>query len=177
MNRYFLISSLPTLSLDHAPQITAERFLESCRTYLGDAEADAAEALMTGGPSAHPFAAAWRGRDALLRNAVAKARARAAGTEASRWLRDTGGAWDAQAERVAEEALQQPDPMRRERALDRARWAMAEELQGLDPMGADVVLAYAVKLSLALRWAALDAGLGLEAFDALVRLPDGLITL
>jgi len=169
MSRYYLISSLSALSLDHAPQITAEAFLSACRAQLGRADADAAEALMTGGASAHPFVTAWRERDTLLRNAVARARARSAGTDAAQWLRPVQG-WDAQIERLVEEALQQPDPMRCERALDRVRWAAAEELQGLDPMDVKVALAYAVKLALALRWAALDKERGREVFDGLTRL-------
>lgn len=174
MSRYYLISSLPMLSLEQTPGITAEAFLAACRAQLGQADADAAEALMTGAPSAHPFAAAWRDKDTVLRNAVAKARARAAGTDAAQWLRQAQGC-DAQIERLAEDALQQPDPIRQERALDKARWLAAEELQGHDPMGAGVPLAYAVKLALALRWAALDAARGQATFDALARLPDGLV--
>ncbi|MCL1921757.1 MAG: hypothetical protein FWG50_11925 [Kiritimatiellaeota bacterium] len=176
MSRYYLIASLPTLSLEQPPQITAEAFLLSCREQLGRAEAEAAEALMTGAGSAHPFVSAWREKDTLLRNAVAKARARAAGADASRWLRHAQGC-DAQVERLAEDAMQQPDPAKQERALDKARWVAVEGLQGLDPMGANVPLAYAVKLALALRWAALDAGRGQEAFDGLTRLPEGLVTL
>ena len=124
----------------------------------------------------HPFVRAWRDKDTILRNAVAKARSRAAGTDAAQWLRPAQGD-DAQIERLVEDAFQQPDPLRRERALDRARWAMVEELQGFDPMHVNVALAYAVKLALALRWAKLDAGRGREVFDGLTRLPDGLITL
>jgi len=175
MSHYYLISSLPLVSLDQPPQVTAEGFLGLCRAWLGGAAAEAAEALMTGGASGHPFVRAWRGKDALLRNAVARARARAAGTDAGQWLRPVEEE-DAQIERLVEDAFQQPDPLRVERALDRARWAMMEEMQGFDPMTVEAVLAYAVKLSLALRWGALDAGRGREAFDALARLPEGLTT-
>jgi len=176
MSHYYLIASLPLLSLDQPPQITAEGFLESCRAWLSGAAADAAEALMTGGPSGHPFVRAWRGKDTLLRNAVAKARARAAGADVEQWLRPAQEE-DTQIERLVEDALQQPDPFRTERALDRVRWDVAEEMQGFDLMTIDAVLAYAVKLSLALRWATLDAGRGREVFENLTQLPDGLITL
>jgi hypothetical protein len=169
MSRYYLIASLPTLSLDQPPQITAEAFLEACRAQLGGGDADAAEELMAGRESNHPFAKAWRTKDTLLRNAIAKARARVNGTDATQWLRPTeGGGEDTQTERLVEDAFQQPDPLRQERALDKARWAMLEELQGLNPMDVNIVLAYAVKLSLALRWAKLDAGRGREVFEKLV---------
>ena len=176
MSHYYLISSLPLVSLDQPPQVTAEGFLGLCRAWLGGAAAEAAEALMTGKPSGHPFVKAWRGKDTLLRNVVAKARARAAGTDAEQWLRPAQEE-DTQIERLVEDALQQPDPFRTERALDRVRWDVAEEMQGFDLMTIDAVLAYAVKLSLALRWATLDAGRGREVFENLTQLPDGLITL
>jgi len=176
MSRYYLIASLPMLSLEHKPNITAEAFLASCRAQLGEADADAAEALMSGAPSGHPFVVAWRDKDTLLCNAAARARARAKGTDATRWVRPAQGC-DVRLERLVEEAFQQPDPILRERALDQARWRVVEDLQGHDPMGTPVALAYAVKLALALRWAALDAGRGRAVFDDLTRLPEGLITL
>jgi hypothetical protein len=176
MSRYYLIASLPLLSLEHAPGITAEYFLAECRAHLGGADADAAEALMMGKPSEHSFVKAWRAKDTLLRNAIVKARARATGSDPAQWLRPAQE-YDTQIERLAENAFQEPNPIRQERMLDKARWAMVEELQGLDPMDGNVVLAYAVKLSLALRWAALDAAVGQETFNTLTRLPDGLITL
>ena len=176
MSRYYLISQLPALSMDQPPHITAETFLLSCREQLGPADAGAAEALMTGGPSAHAFVTAWRNKDTLIRNAVAKARARAASTDATQWLHPTQED-DSQIERLVEDAFELPNPLRQERALDKTRWAVAESLQGLDPMDVKVVLAYAVKLSIALRWAALDTKRGQEVFDALTQLPEGQITL
>ena len=209
MSRYYLISSLPSLSLDRPPQITAEAFLEACRAQLGRGDAEAAEELCSGtvvrspksevlSPNAgvgdlglrtsdsgdcppqaqhssaatrHPFVKAWRQKETLLRNAIVKARARARGADAVQWLCSGAAVLrqgdDTQIERLVEDAFQQPDPLRRERALDKARWAMAAELQGLDPMGINVALAYAVKLSLALRWAKLDAGRGREVFEEL----------
>ena len=176
MSRYYLISQLPTLSIDQPPLITAETFLLLCREQLGPADACAAEALMTGEPSAHAFVRAWRGKDTLLRNAIVKARARAAGTDPAQWLRPVQED-DSQIERFVEDAFELPNPIRQERALDKTRWAVLEALQGLDPMGINVVLAYAVKLSIAWRWAALDVKRGREVFDALTQLPEEQITL
>ena len=176
MSLYYLISSLPLLEFDQPPQITADAFLKACREQVGGATADAVEALMSGAPSGHPFVKAWRGKDTLLRNAVARARARGAGVDPERWLRPVQEAPDAYLERLVEDAFLQPDPFRMERMLDKARWAILEEMQGLNLMDAKAVLAYAVKLSLAWRWANLDAGRGQEAFGRLTLLPDGLIT-
>jgi hypothetical protein len=166
MSTYYLISSLPMLSLDSQPLITAEAFVEACRTQLSAEDADAAEALIRNTPSQHPFVLTWRDKDSLLRNAIARARARLADIDAERWIRPTEGC-DTGIALLVDDAFEQPDPLKREKELDEARWLIAESLQGYDPMSVSVALGYAVKLTLALRWANLNADLGRETFENL----------
>jgi hypothetical protein len=66
-----------------------------------------------------------------------------------------------------DDAFEQPDPLKREKELDEARWMLAESLQGYDPMGVSVALGYAIKLTLALRWANLNVAAGRETFEQL----------
>ncbi|MEI7947188.1 MAG: DUF2764 family protein [bacterium] len=166
MSTYYLISSLPMLSLDSQPLITAEAFAESCRAQLNTEDADAAEALLRNTPSQHPFVLAWRDKDANLRNAIARARARLADTDAERWIRPTEGC-DTGIDLLVDDAFEQPDPLKREKEIDEARWLIAESLQGYDPMSVSVALGYAIKLTLALRWAKLNANIGRETFEQL----------
>ena len=168
MSTYYLISSLPMLSLESQPLITAEAFVEACRAQLDTEDADAAEALIRNSASQHPFVLAWRDKDSLLRNAIARARARLADTDAERWIRPTEGC-DTGIDILVDDAFEQPDPLKREKELDEARWLIAEFLQGYDPMSVSVALGYAVKLTLALRWANLNADLGCETFEQLTR--------
>lgn len=168
MSTYYLISSLPMLSLDSQPLITAEAFVEACRAQLNTEDADAAEALIRNNHSHHPFVLAWRDKDSLLRNAIARARARLADTDAERWIRPTEGC-DTGIALLVDDAFEQPDPLKREKEIDEARWLIAESLQGYDPMSVSVALGYAVKLTLALRWANLNADLGRETFEQLTR--------
>jgi hypothetical protein len=168
MSTYYLISSLPLLSLDSQPLITAEAFVETCRAQLNTEDADAAEALIRNTPSQHPFVLAWRDKDAMLRNAIARARARLADTDAERWIRPTEGC-DTSIALLVDDAFEQPNPLKREKEIDEARWLIAESLQGYDPMSVSVALGYAVKLTLALRWANLNADLGRETFEQLTR--------
>jgi hypothetical protein len=170
MGLIYLISSLPMLNPDAAPGVTPDAFLAACREQLGAADAEAAEALLTGRPLAHPFVTAWTDKETILRNAVARQRARVAGGEASRWLRPALGC-DKRIEDGVEGAFQESDPLKKEKALDRLRWTLIEELQGYDPLSVRVIFAYAVKLALAARWASLDTARGQAAFDRLAALP------
>ncbi|MGI6390243.1 MAG: hypothetical protein ACOX7Q_08600 [Kiritimatiellia bacterium] len=128
MSVIYLLSSLPTLQLDAPAPITTEAFVAACRDQLSAADAAAAEALLTDAACDHPFVTTWRDRDTILRNAAAYQRARLAGTDASRWLRPEQGC-DTRIGNLVEDAFDEKDPLQREKALDRIRWLVAEELQ------------------------------------------------
>ena len=170
MSVIYLLSSLPTILPDGAPPLRADAFLDACRRELSAADAAACAALLEGGACEHPFVAAWRDKETMIRNAAAKARAAAAGVDAARWVRATV-ACDVMVERLAESALREKNPLERERLLDQARWAAVEELEGCDPLGKSRVFAYAVKLAIAQRRAAPDAAQGSRNFETLTSVP------
>ena len=64
----------------------------------------------------------------------------------------------------ARSAFPRPDfdnrSWKREQALDRCRWHVVEELALPDPFGLAAVLAFAIKLRIAERWAALNETVG-----------------
>jgi len=169
MSTYYLIASLPPLSVEQKTPLSVETFLHTCEQQLTVHDAAAARALVMQEASVHPFAVAWRDKETILRNAVAQQRARERGVESARWLRATEGC-DLMIERQVEEAFQQPDPLRIERALDAIRWRVAEELAGVDPLAVGVVLAYAIKLGIVMRWNALQADHGMAVFERLTEL-------
>ena len=105
MSLIYLLSSLPMLRFGEPAPLTPEAFLAGCRSQLPQREAEAAEALLTGGDAPHPFVRLWRDRDAILRNAMARARAKAAGKDPARWIRPVTGC-DLRLERLVEAALQ-----------------------------------------------------------------------
>jgi hypothetical protein len=47
-------------------------------------------------------------------------------------------------------------PLERERALDRVRWNLLDELAGFDPFDSATALAYALKLRITERWHAVS---------------------
>lgn len=170
MSLYYLLSSLPMLTFDAPPGLTADTFLDACRAQLGARDAEAAAALVYGAPSSHPFAAAWYDKEAILRNAVARERAHANGTDATRWLRPTDGC-DTLIESLVEDAFQETDPLKKEKALDHARWTAVEEVQGPDPLSVRAIFAYAVKLGILSRASTRRTEHGRTAFDTLTAIP------
>jgi len=166
MSTYYLISSLPTVSLDVKPTLTPEEYHSFCRSQLGSADAEAIEALLFDTVSAHPFVVAWRDKETILKNAIAYARATILNADVEPWIRPTQGC-DLSYEVLVDEVFQITDPLQREKGLDKLRWTIAESLQAYDPMDATVALAYAIKLKLAWRWANLNTEKGQTAFEQL----------
>ncbi len=169
MNCVYLIASLPALTFLQNPSITPETFQALCEEYLGAADARAAALLcrdldLGGEAPAHPFTALWLDREIQLRNAVASARAARRRTDAADSIRPHKG-FDTYIKDDVESAFDLTSPLDREQALDRLRWTHLDELAGLDPLAVTVVLAYAVKLRIAQRWAALDTEAALKRID------------
>lgn len=167
----YLIASLPALAFDAPPPCSMEAFLAQCRDQLGNAAADELAALANGvaPQSPTPIAQAWLDLDARLRNAAAAERARAAGRDASKWLRPASGCsifWSA---RISA-AFQEKDPAKRDRALDLARWDAAGELVPPHaPLSKAAAYAYAIRLAISIRRAAISQDAGNQVFNRLTR--------
>jgi hypothetical protein len=129
-----------------------------CREHLTESDLSAlAELVEPGsGRAVNPFVRAWRDKETQLRNAVAKLRAERLQRDASPYLHEHEGQ-DTRVEKAASEAFGGKTPMDRELALDRFRWNQIEETAGFNPFATEAMLAYALKLRLAERWAGLDA--------------------
>jgi hypothetical protein len=170
MSLVYLLASLPYLTLDAPPRVSPAAFLAACGEQVDASVAAAAAALLDDRPDTHPFVQAWRDKEAILRNAMVLRRATRRNADPTPWLRPTTGC-DLRVEHGVETAFQLTDPLARERALDRLRWIVADELQGPDPMSEPAVLAYAVRLRLAWRWAHLQPDTGRTRAEALTDIP------
>ncbi len=168
MSYYYLAASLPMLHLGRTPMIREDAFLALCREHLAPADLEGLEAVLArgGAGSPHPFAAAWRQRETVLRNAIAEARASRLGRDAAPYLREAE--WDVNTTRAVGEAFGRATPAEREFELDRHRWQTAEALAGLDIFSGAAVLAYALKLRLAHRWAGMAADAGRRRLEETV---------
>ncbi len=169
MSTGYLLASLPMLFPDRPPAISADAFVAACRAALPASAAETAERLLIGyaEPDATGWALAWQGIEAALLRAIGRKRLerRGGGAQAEAVPPETSACpvWLERAVAAAFESSS--DPLTRERALLRVYWAAADDLAGFDPMARGQVFAYAVKLRLALRLAALDEARGKERLE------------
>ncbi|OGH56233.1 MAG: hypothetical protein A3G34_05990 [Candidatus Lindowbacteria bacterium RIFCSPLOWO2_12_FULL_62_27] len=167
---FYLMSSLPTLSLDTPPPLTTDQFRLQCKTWLTPLEWAAVEEVLTFNESrsANPFLLRWRDREIQLRNAIARQRAARLGVDPEPHLREHG-AYDASTDKSIINAFARPTPIEREMELDRLRWRIVDETAGFDPYQLSGLLAYALKIRLSRRWAKMDEGRGRAALEELIQ--------
>lgn len=165
----YLVSSLPTLSLAAPPPFSPGEFRFHCQGVLS--QADLAELdLLLAGKSAEgrtEFSRAWAGGDAQIRNTAAKARGAKLGVEAKPFLHSHPG-YAVWLDKEVGDALAKASPLEREMGMDGARWKFVEDLARADASGLPAVLAFAVKLMLVARWAAMKEEAGRERLEKLV---------
>lgn len=171
MTYYYLIASLPAVALDAAPSLSWEGFLRRCDELLSPDDRRAVDELAApiDAPSVQPFIGRWRQSEIRVRNAVAKTRAARLRRDAAPHLRTQEG-FDLRTVHAVTDAFSKDNPREREAALDRLRWVLAEEAAGGDLFGIDALLAYAVKLKLAERWAKFDRDAGRRRVERLINM-------
>lgn len=157
MNYYYLISSLPSLTLETAPPFSFAEFVKLCSEHLTKNDLGTLLSLdsETEEPIKNSCVRSWKDRESLLRNALTKLRAVRLKKDAAPYIRETEIS-DSRADKIASEALARDNPLDRELLLDKFRWQQAEELAGFNPFSSDALIAYALKLKLAERWAGFD---------------------
>ena len=162
------------LTLEQDAPFSSEAFLENCEGVLspGDQHDLALAVEGRADESDSPFLRAWTARERQLRNAIVRSRAAARRVEPEAYLHPTDG-FDVTTAQVAEEVIANEDPLRRERMLDLHRWHTIEELTGPASFDMDAVLAFALKLRMVERWAAMTEEAGRtnleECLEALSR--------
>lgn len=156
MNHYYLIASLPTLALGDPPPLTAADLQRRCANLLSEREREDLACALDGRVAAcrDAFAARWVQAETQVRNAVARVRAGKWGAEPGAHVKEHAG-FDVCLEEAVTDAYAKGDPLQRELDLDRTRWRVLDDLVCTEPFGFAALLAYALKLLLAARWAAL----------------------
>jgi hypothetical protein len=169
----YLLAGLPTPRLGEAPEMGMDAFLDACGRFLSEdrvrelaAAAGRDVPPVAGRPSA--AARAWAELAARVEDRVVRARCARDGRDPAPYLRGPPGVRLDVDEAVAE-AFATPHPAARARALDELRWRLADELGRADPAGFAALVARAVQLGIAWRWADWDAEAGWVVLEAHLR--------
>lgn len=173
MSYEYLAASLPMLFFGDPPPFSTESFRAGCVGLLSDKDQATLDALLEGrldAPGA--FAETWRAHETHLRNQLAQVRAGAYGADPKAYVREQPG-FDMDVARSVAAAYAKANPLERELELDRGRWHALDEMARQDPFGAAAVLAFALKLRIAERWAGLAKEAGREVLEKWIRTADG----
>jgi len=154
---YYLVASLPSLSLGDPPPMTSEELARMSDGQLSSADLADLLSIVEGrlDDVRHPGFRVHVARETQLRDALARLRAARAGVDGAPFERPFSG-FDSEVERVASAAMALPDPLEREQMLDRFRFQMLEGLALPSSFDSIVVLAYAAKLLIVERWHSFD---------------------
>ncbi|MFA5356285.1 MAG: DUF2764 family protein [Candidatus Omnitrophota bacterium] len=150
----YLISSLPVLSFGEKPPFSKEEFLRRCEGAICGKEIRLLASVMNGEQAAKSNSIVLKGAyhfDSALRNELVRLRAVRKKIDPHRYLRgeDTH---DAHIAGIATSAIRNPSILEAEKALDLARWQSIDDLARRRYFDLEVLLAYALKLSIMLRW-------------------------
>ncbi len=167
MNHWYLVSSLPVLRLGEKPAMSMDAFRAACAGHLSNDEFAAIDAALENREPAPGLASKHWNAEVQLRDAVVRVRAKNRSTDAAPFLKPYDGFSVAIEEQVTD-AFARPDPLEQELALDEARWLLADELAVTEPFGFSGVLAFAIKVRMADRWAGLDETIGQEKVEEFV---------
>lgn len=166
---YYLVSSLPMLRFGAAVEITLAGFDELCRAQLPVA-ASAALARLSLEPDGQPCCDVerrWQTWETYTRNGLVRLRAARLGVEPTAFLRHDDDVFPGDRRRI-EEICSDPDPLVRERELDRLRWQRLDDLAVEHPFDLGALVLYKLRLLLVCKWAGRVAATGREVHDRLV---------
>lgn len=169
MKYYYLVASLPLPVLGDPPPMTVEDFCTRSATVLEEEDRRELDLVLEGrsGEGASTFARKWHALDTQIRNALARVRAGRRSVDAAAYLRDHEG-FVVSIEKAVTDAYTKPNPMETERAIDRCRWTLLNDLAREEPFGLSAVLSFAVRLQIASRWAGLVIETGGQRVDELI---------
>lgn len=166
MDYWYLVSSLPYLRIGEKPPMGAEAFRAACIGWVEDDELAVIDAALENREPPMGAADWWNG-EVQLRDAVVRVRAKNRGTDAASFIKPHDG-FSVTIEKMVTDAFTRPDPLEQEMELDRTRWSLVDELAVADSFGFPAVLAFAVKVRIAERWAGMDEEAGTTKVEELI---------
>lgn len=168
MSYYYVVASLPLMFFGDPPPVRSAQWRRQLQGVLPEKDLVFVDALLQGRHTGGcRFTEQWREKETRLRNAVARARAARLGVEVQPFLQPQHG-HDREIEDAVINAFTKENPLERERELDRCRWHIAEQLAWGELFRLETVLAFAIKLRIAERWADLRQEAGQQFVEEFV---------
>lgn len=152
----YLISSLPMLNFSSRPPFGPDEFLVKCKDLIPETEVELLhnicykESTYSGFP-ATGILGKWVGFEIILRNELARARARRKKIDASRFIRLPDD-FEAHISHIAMAAYRSASILEAEKILDQARWDFLESLSIGHYFDFDFLAVYLLKLKILERW-------------------------
>ncbi len=162
----YLVASLPMLHFGGKPPFSYDRFLELSREWIPERDYLVLSTIpqpehYPGEGKHHRFVREGIGFDTALRNELARVRASRRHLEAAEYLRPEAYTGSSLAPGVLA-ATVPASPLDAERALDEMRWKALEDLAAGHHFDLDVLLSYACRLQILLRWKRIRAADGMS---------------
>ncbi|MGR3294566.1 MAG: DUF2764 family protein [Candidatus Scalindua sp.] len=167
---YYVITSLPYLSLSEVPHIRKDDFLANCKSYLKRTDFNMLESVILfdaegndvpPGVIRHFFR--WeRG----IRNVLVRLRAKSLGLEPDEFIRDE--IVDHSQTLLAEQAFNADSPLMAEEILNKARWRYLDELEFGHYFDVERLVIFFLKLQILERISSFNAEAGSERLNAIV---------
>ena len=165
---YYLISSLPMLTLDESPSIDLSGFMDSCVDSLSPDEFQSLEALSAdpGDLSDDCALPEWNIWETVLRNQLVHKRIKP-GNGGEKYLHEE---YDTFAEIIkgVQEAYLKSDPLERENYLDQLRWSELENLEVGHEFDFRKLCIYKIKLMLCEKRKSRSREKGSENYDDII---------
>ncbi len=167
---YYVITSLPYLSLSEELPIRKNDFLANCKNYLKRIDFDILESvsLFDAEENEIPLDVIRRffKWEAGLRNSLVRLRAESLGLEPDEFVR--GKIFDHFQALLAEESFNADSPLMAEEILNKARWRYLDELEFEHYFDIERLVIFFIKLQILERTSSFDAVKGREIMNAVV---------
>ncbi len=169
MNYYYLMASLPMLTLETELATSSTQFLSLCQDTLSEQQFELLQAvtLVPGVPSCCAIDSKWQAYETSLRNCVSHRVAHKSKADVTAYLREERDAY-MDLEKQVEDAFDSPNPLKTEQALDQLRWVELENLATGHDFDFEALFLYRVKLLIMEKSSSLTKALGQEKVDKTV---------
>ena len=167
---YYVITSLPSLSLSEELPVWKDDFLANCEKYLKKTDFNILESIslfdVEKDEASFDIVRRFFGWERGVRNALVRLRAEKLGLKPDEFVR--GEIVDHSQTLLAEEAFNTDSPLMAEEILNRARWRYLDELEFGHYFDIERLVVFFIKLQILERISSFDAEEGRERLNAVV---------